>query len=162
QRRHPRPTVGQGRALEHLTRLRPARGCSRALGGFRWWGGPLFGLLGVMDERAFATDGAGLLPGRTVLVTGASSGIGEAAARLFAQEGAAVVLMARREERLTALAQEIEASGGQVAISAGDVTRADDVERAVAVAVDRFGGLNGAFNNAGYAGSVFGKTHELP
>ncbi|MFJ9176578.1 SDR family NAD(P)-dependent oxidoreductase [Streptomyces sp. NPDC102360] len=96
------------------------------------------------------------------MVTGASSGIGEAAARLFAAEGAAVVLMARREDRLAQLAQEIEASGGRAAFSVGDVARAEDVERAVVTATERFGGLDGAFNNAGYAGSVFGRTHELP
>lgn len=96
------------------------------------------------------------------MITGASSGIGAAAARLFADEGASVVLMARRDDRLARLAQEIEASGGRAAWSVGDVARAEDVERAVAMAVERFGGLDGAFNNAGHAGSVFGPLHELP
>ncbi|MGY0490019.1 SDR family NAD(P)-dependent oxidoreductase [Streptomyces sp. WG-D5] len=115
-----------------------------------------------MNESIRPEPGAGLLRGRTVMITGASSGIGEAAARLFASEGAAVVLLARREERLAHLVGEIEKSGGRAAFSVGDVTRAEDVERAVATAVERFGGLDGAFNNAGYAGSVFGRTHELP
>ncbi|MCX5098429.1 SDR family oxidoreductase [Streptomyces sp. NBC_00053] len=115
-----------------------------------------------MNDRTPSAHNTGLLTDRTVMITGASSGIGEAAARLFASEGAAVVLMARREDRLKDLAHEIEASGGQAACSVGDVTRADDVERAVATAVERFGRLDGAFNNAGYAGSTFGRSHELP
>lgn len=115
-----------------------------------------------MDERVSPARGTGLLAGKTVMITGASSGIGAAAARLFTGEGAAVVVMARRENELKELVLEIEASGGQAACSVGDVTRSEDVDRAVAMAVDRFGGLDGAFNNAGYAGSVFGPLHELP
>ncbi|MFD7293876.1 SDR family NAD(P)-dependent oxidoreductase [Streptomyces sp. NPDC059897] len=115
-----------------------------------------------MDERVSRVRGAGLLAGKTVMITGASSGIGAAAARLFTDEGAAVVVMARRENELKELVLEIEASGGQAACSVGDVTRSEDVDRAVATAVERFGGLDGAFNNAGYAGSVFGPLHELP
>lgn len=103
-----------------------------------------------------------MLAGKTVMITGASSGIGAAAARLFTGEGASVVVMARREDELKELVLEIEASGGQAASSVGDVTRSEDVDRAVAMAVERFGGLDGAFNNAGYAGSVFGPLHELP
>ncbi|MEU2132701.1 glucose 1-dehydrogenase [Streptomyces sp. NPDC018352] len=116
----------------------------------------------IMNDRTPPAHSAGLLTGRTVMITGASSGIGEAAARLFASEGAAVVLMARREDRLRDITHEIETSGGQAACSVGDVTRADDVERAVATAVEYFGSLDGAFNNAGYAGSIFGPSHELP
>ncbi|WP_420706481.1 SDR family NAD(P)-dependent oxidoreductase [Streptomyces sp. MspMP-M5] len=97
------------------------------------------------------TDVQGLLTDRVVMITGASSGIGAAAARLFAAEGAAVVLMARREERLRELAGEIEARGGRAAVAAGNVGVEKDVERAVAAAVERFGRLDGAFNNAGWA-----------
>ncbi|MGW8377514.1 SDR family oxidoreductase [Streptomyces sp. ODS28] len=93
----------------------------------------------------------GMLAGRTVMITGASSGIGAAAARLFAAEGAAVVLMARRKERLHALAEEIAASGGRAVAAPGDVTSDLDVERACATATETFGGLDGAFNNAGWA-----------
>ncbi len=93
----------------------------------------------------------GLLSGRTVMITGASSGIGAAAARLFAAEGAAVVVMARRAERLRDLVEEIAAAGGSAAAAPGDVAREEDVARAVEVAKERFGGLHAAFNNAGWA-----------
>ncbi|MFJ9113454.1 SDR family NAD(P)-dependent oxidoreductase [Streptomyces sp. NPDC102283] len=85
------------------------------------------------------------------MITGASSGIGAAAARLFAKEGAAVVLMARREAELGTLAKEINESGGRAVAAAGDVTVAGDVERVVGTAVGAFGRLDGAFNNAGWA-----------
>nr|WP_257004279.1 glucose 1-dehydrogenase [Streptomyces sp. SA15] len=101
----------------------------------------------------------GLLEGRTVMITGASSGIGEAAARLFAAQGAAVVLMARRKDRLHSLAEEIEATGGRALVTAGDVTTAGDVERAVVAAVGTFGRLDAAFNNAGW-GSMGTPLHE--
>lgn len=96
-------------------------------------------------------SGTQLLGGKVAMVTGASSGIGAAAARLFAAEGAAVVLVARRKERLDALVEEIRAVGGRAVAAVADVAVADEVERAVATAVDTFGGLDAAFNNAGYA-----------
>ncbi|RYJ29909.1 dehydrogenase [Streptomyces sp. L-9-10] len=94
------------------------------------------------------------------MVTGASSGIGEAAARLLAAEGAAVVLMARREERLREVTREINEAGGRAVAAPGDVRSAADVERAVALAVDRFDSLDGAFNNAGW-GSLGTPLHEM-
>jgi A-factor type gamma-butyrolactone 1'-reductase (1S-forming) len=93
----------------------------------------------------------GMLDNKVAMVTGASSGIGAAAARLFAEEGAAVVLMARRQERLETVVREITDAGGRAMAVAGDVAAADDVARAVAAAVAEFGGLHAAFNNAGYA-----------
>ncbi|MER7051320.1 MULTISPECIES: glucose 1-dehydrogenase [unclassified Streptomyces] len=107
------------------------------------------------------SDRNGLLAGKTVMITGASSGIGEAAARLFAAEGAAVLLMARREGVLKQLAQEVNDSGGRAAISAGDVCDAEDVQRAVDAALEHFGTLDAAFNNAGFAGADLSPMHEL-
>ncbi|MEV7023177.1 glucose 1-dehydrogenase [Kitasatospora sp. NPDC093558] len=93
----------------------------------------------------------GLLAGRSALITGASSGIGRAAAHVFAREGAAVTLMARREPELKDLVDELSASGHRAQYAAGDVTRTEDVARAVALAVSSFGRLDAAFNNAGTA-----------
>ncbi|MEW2389918.1 glucose 1-dehydrogenase [Streptomyces venezuelae] len=107
------------------------------------------------------TDTNGMLAGKAVMITGASSGIGEAAARLFAAEGAAVLLMARREDTLKQLAQEINEAGGRAAVSAGDVASAEDVRRAVDATREHFGALDAAFNNAGYAGSQMLPLHEL-
>lgn len=100
------------------------------------------------------------LDGKVAMITGASSGIGAAAARLFAREGAAVVVTARREERLRELAEEITGAGGRALAVPGDITRAEDVERVVRAAVDTFGRLDCAFNNAGFAtaGTVL---HEM-
>lgn len=93
---------------------------------------------------------SGLLHGKRVMITGASSGIGAAAARLFAAEGASVILMARRQKPLCDLVDEIHAAGGRAVAVAGDVICSEDVARVVAVAVERFGGLDAAFNNAGW------------
>ncbi|MCJ0871901.1 SDR family NAD(P)-dependent oxidoreductase [Streptomyces sp. AP-93] len=84
------------------------------------------------------------------MITGASSGIGAAAARLFSAEGAAVALMARREDHLRRVSGEIEANGGRVVTITGDVTSPADAQRAVAATVEAFGALDGAFNNAGW------------
>ncbi|MEU9100338.1 glucose 1-dehydrogenase [Streptomyces sp. NPDC048361] len=100
------------------------------------------------------------LGGRTVMVTGASSGIGAAAARLFAARGANVVLMARRADRLRELAAAIAAEGGTAVPVPGDVTVPADVERSVSTAVDTFGSLDAAFNNAGW-GTMSTPLHEL-
>jgi NAD(P)-dependent dehydrogenase (short-subunit alcohol dehydrogenase family) len=101
-----------------------------------------------------------LLSGKVAMITGASSGIGAAAARLFADEGAAVVLMARRAERLAELVESIRDGGGRAEAVAGDVTVPGDVARAVGTAVDTFGKLDAAFNNAGY-GTAGVPLHEM-
>lgn len=105
------------------------------------------------------TRGTGLLRDKVVMITGASSGIGAAAGRVFAAEGATVVLVARRAEKLHELAAEITAAGGRAMVTAGDVTRETDMAQAVAGAVSRFGRLDGAFNNAGHT-AAGGLLHE--
>lgn len=92
------------------------------------------------------------LQNKIALVTGASAGIGRATAKLFAAEGAKLVLGARRETELERLVDEIQASGGQAAALAGDVRSEGYAAALVALAVEHFGGLDVAFNNAGIAG----------
>ncbi|WP_028998201.1 SDR family oxidoreductase [Azohydromonas australica] len=94
----------------------------------------------------------GRLSGKVALITGASAGIGRATARLFAAEGAHVVVGARRRGELDDLAAEIRAAGGQAAVLAGDVRSEDYARALVAQAVERFGRLDIAFNNAGTLG----------
>lgn len=84
-----------------------------------------------------------------LIVTGASSGIGAATARLFARQGYRVVLAARRSERLQALAGEIEAYGGTALPVATDVTQPEEIGHLVEAALERFGQIDVLFNNAG-------------
>ncbi|QKV78369.1 SDR family oxidoreductase [Amycolatopsis sp. Hca4] len=88
---------------------------------------------------------------KVVAITGASSGIGEATAVELAGRGAAVVLGARRTDRLEVLAQKIRDNGGRAELLDVDVTRRADLERLVALAVDRFGRLDVLVANAGVA-----------
>ncbi|MGW7536989.1 SDR family oxidoreductase [Amycolatopsis sp. NPDC054798] len=92
-----------------------------------------------------------VLTGKVVAITGASSGIGEATARLLAARGAAVVLGARREDRLDALVKEIRDGGGRAVACATDVTRRADLDRLVQRAVEEFGKLDVLVGNAGVA-----------
>lgn len=85
----------------------------------------------------------------TLIISGASRGLGAATARIAAQIGANVVLTARSMADLGAVAQEINAAGGEALAVPGDVTRAEDCARVVAAAVERFGGVDGLINNAG-------------
>ena len=86
---------------------------------------------------------------KVVAITGASSGIGEATARLLAQKGASVLLGARRTERLEALANEINANGGKAAFAKLDVTDAQNMQEFVDDAITQFGKLDVLFSNAG-------------
>jgi NADP-dependent 3-hydroxy acid dehydrogenase YdfG len=89
------------------------------------------------------------LTGTVALVTGASSGIGEATARRLAQDGACVALVARRLDRLEALAAEIEQAGGTALAVEADISERTQVECAVQQSVERFGRLDILVNNAG-------------
>jgi NAD(P)-dependent dehydrogenase (short-subunit alcohol dehydrogenase family) len=92
------------------------------------------------------------LNGRVALVTGASSGIGRATAEVFASKGAKVVLAARRGEELASLAEEIQGRGGEATVITTDVSSPRDVEAMVAHAIETWGRLDYAVNNAGIEG----------
>ncbi|WP_420559557.1 SDR family oxidoreductase [Tepidicaulis sp.] len=94
------------------------------------------------------------LTGRTIIITGASSGIGAAAAKRFAREGVQLVLSSRREEPLAELTRAIEAGGGTARYLPGDVSDEACAAQLVAFACRAFGGLDGAFNNAGTLGTL--------
>ncbi|MGJ8637358.1 MAG: glucose 1-dehydrogenase [Phycisphaerales bacterium] len=93
-----------------------------------------------------------LLESKVALVTGANSGIGEAAAIALADAGASVVLGARRQEEGERVAQKIRDNGGKAVFLKTDVTIQSEVEALVALAVSEYGGLDIAFNNAGTDG----------
>lgn len=100
------------------------------------------------------------LADKVAIVTGASSGIGHAAARLFASEGAQVVVSARRQNELDALVEAIVRDGGSAVVVAGDIRDERLAQRLVATALERFGGLDIAFNNAGIVGPM-GPLQEM-
>jgi NAD(P)-dependent dehydrogenase (short-subunit alcohol dehydrogenase family) len=97
---------------------------------------------------------------KVAIITGASSGIGYATAKLFAREGARLVLAARRRAELETLVAEIAAEGGEAVAVPGDVRHESFAADLVDTAVRRFGGLDVAFNNAGTLGAM-GPTHEV-
>ncbi len=94
------------------------------------------------------------LANKVAIVTGASSGIGHATARLFAREGARVVVTARRQAELDGLVGQIVAAGGQAVAVTGDAKDEAVAKRVVEAAQHHFGGLDIAFNNAGAIGET--------
>ena len=95
---------------------------------------------------AMNSDG---ITGKVIVITGASSGLGEAAARLLAAEGAAVVLGARRVDRIRSLADALSANGAKALALATDVTNPEEVKALVDAAVRQFGRIDVMINNAG-------------
>ena len=89
--------------------------------------------------------------GKVVIVTGASTGIGEATAKLLAQRGARVVCAARSANTLNKTVDEIKSAGGQAIAVQADIAKENDIKRMVAKAVETYGRLDLAFNNAGYS-----------
>ncbi|MCY1268724.1 3-phenylpropionate-dihydrodiol/cinnamic acid-dihydrodiol dehydrogenase [compost metagenome] len=106
----------------------------------------------TQDARPDSHTATGRLAGKVAIITGASAGIGHAAARLFAAEGAKVVVGARREEELNALVAQIRSAGGEAVAIAGDVRSEAYAKALVALAVEQYGRLDIAFNNAGTLG----------
>ena len=95
---------------------------------------------------------ANSLQGKVVLITGASSGFGEDAARLFAREGCYVVLAARRVDKLQSIAAEIQAGGGEAFAIAVDVNERSEIDTMVRTVLDRYRRIDILFNNAGFGG----------
>lgn len=90
-----------------------------------------------------------MIEGKTIAITGASSGIGEATARLLAYQGAVVALGARRTARLATIVEEITRAGGRALACEVDVTRGEDMQRFVSRVVEEFGALDVLVSNAG-------------
>ncbi len=89
------------------------------------------------------------IDGKVVVITGASSGLGEATARLLSAQGASVVLGARRADRIKALTDGLAAKGGKALAVATDVTHRDQVRNLVDAAVKTYGRIDVMINNAG-------------
>ena len=91
----------------------------------------------------------GNLDGKVVFVTGASSGIGRASAKVLVNHGASVVIASRREDESNQLVKELQSAGANIEFIRTDVSDEKQVEAAIGFTIARFGGLHGAFNNAG-------------
>ena len=117
--------------------------------------------LGLTATSSVAASGkAGRFQDKVVLITGATSGIGEAAARGFAAEGAKVMFCGRREELGNKVADEIKASGGNATYMRADVREEDQVKALVDACMAAHGRIDIAFNNAGIAGP-FGRYDKV-
>jgi len=101
-----------------------------------------------------------LLEGRVAVITGGSSGIGRAAAVAFAREGAQVAIGARRQQEGEETARLVREAGGQALFVQTDVSQTDQVQRLIQAAVERWGHLDCAFNNAGIEGDAFVLTAD--
>ena len=104
---------------------------------------------------------AGLLEGKVALITGASSGIGRASVLAFSREGARIVASDVATRAGEALVQTIRDSGGEAVFVQADVTKSDEVKALISKAVETYGRVDCAFNNAGIEGAV-ALTHDYP
>ena len=105
--------------------------------------------------------GEGMLAGKTVIVSGVGPGLGRETALVAAREGANIVLGARSEDKLSAVAADVEAVGAKVAFKRTDIGNPDDAAALIATAVDTFGGLDALVNNAAFEAS-FGGLEATP
>ena len=113
------------------------------------------------ESAASATNESNkILDGKCIVITGGSSGIGRAAAEVTAKYGANVVVAARRVELCADVVDGIVDSGGSATYIQTDVTDPDDVDRMIRHAIEVFGGIDGAFNNAGVLLDT-GRIHEM-
>lgn len=102
------------------------------------------------------------LAGKVALVTGAGSGIGAAAARLLADEGAHVAALGRTRDKLDDVVAEIKAKGGEALALAADTSHPEEIARAVRQTVERFGRLDIVFANAGVNSVCLARRRHLP
>lgn len=105
-------------------------------------------------------NGDNILKGKIIVITGASKGIGEASARVFSELGASIVLISRNKERLDAITKELGSIGNEALAFKADVASYESIRTALEMAIQSFGRINGAFNNAG-AGHMPKKTADL-
>ena len=101
------------------------------------------------------------LKGKIALVTGATSGIGESTAVLFAAHGAKVVISGRREEQGKSVVEKIVSSGGEAIFIKGDVKQRNDIKNLVTGCLDHFGRLDCAVNNAGITGPTLTPSADI-
>lgn len=103
----------------------------------------------------------GILENKVILITGASSGIGEVTARLAAKEGARVVIAARREEKGLKVAEEINNEGGTAIFVKTDVKKTDDIKNMISRTIKEYGVLDCAVNNAGIGGPILTPVADI-